>query len=69
MKLVPFDRDAIVLFPSDSRQMLASAGFEISLTNYLFIFPGILSALRPLEQWAVGLPLGAQYLILARKPL
>lgn len=68
MRLVPFDRDAILLFPHEARRLLAAAGFEIQLTNYLFIFPSALRFLRPVERWASGLPLGAQYLVLARKP-
>lgn len=68
MRLVPFDRDAILLFPSESRHLLSAAGFEIRLTNYLFIFPSALGFLRPIERWVSGRPLGAQYLVLARKP-
>lgn len=68
MRLVPFDRDAVLLFPGEARRLLTSAGFEIRLTSYLFIFPSALSFLRPVERWSSNLPLGAQYLVLARKP-
>ncbi len=68
MKLVPFDRDAIMLFPGEAGRLLQAGGFEVSLTNYLFIFPSALSLLRPVEGWLSRLPLGAQYLVLARKP-
>ena len=68
MSKVPFDRDAILLFPHGSRRLLRDGGFEILGTDYLFIFPGMLSALRPLERLACKLPLGGQYLVLARKP-
>ena len=68
MRLVPFDRDAILLFPGEARRLLAIAGFQIELTSYLFIFPSALSFLRPVERLASGIPLGAQYLVLARKP-
>lgn len=67
MRLVPFDRDAVMLFPGEARRLLAGAGFEIERTNYLFIFPGALGFLRPVEHALCGLPLGAQYLVLARK--
>ena len=67
MRLVPFDRDAVLLFPGEARRLLTAAGFEIRLTNYLFIFPSALGFLRPVERWASFLPLGAQYLVLARK--
>lgn len=68
MSRVPFDRDAILLFPHGTRRLLCGAGFEVIGTDYLFIFPGILAPLRPLERWLCKLPLGGQYLVLARKP-
>lgn len=67
MRLVSFDRDAILLFPGEARSLLSTAGFEIHLTSYCFIFPSVLRFLRPVERWASRLPLGAQYLVLARK--
>lgn len=67
MRLVPFDRDAILLWPHESRRMLRAAGFSIQRTDYLFIFPGSLKFLRPIEDRVSKLPLGAQYLVLARK--
>jgi hypothetical protein len=42
-------------------------GFEVIQTDFLFIFPRILSRLRPLEPFVAHLPLGAQYQILCRK--
>lgn len=68
MSRVPFDRDAILLFPHQSRRLLRGAGFEILGTDYQFIFPGSLAPLRPLEPAFCKLPLGGQYLVLARKP-
>lgn len=68
MKMVPFDRDAILLFPSGARRLLSAAGFEIQQTHYLFIFPSALRFLRPVERCVSSLPLGAQYMVLARKP-
>ena len=47
---------------------LRRAGFEIVLGDSLFVFPGALAFLRPLEPWLCKLPLGGQYLVLARKP-
>ena len=69
MSRVAFDRDAIMLFPAESRARLRKAGFEVLATRFLFIFPSILKALRPLEPLVSALPLGGQYLVLARKPL
>jgi SAM-dependent methyltransferase len=68
MSRVPFDRDAQMLFPHQARHLLRRAGFEILLTDYLFVFPAALKTLRPLEPRLCKLPLGGQYLVLARKP-
>lgn len=67
MSRVPFDRDAITLTPPESRRLLRDAGFDIVRTDYLFVFPHLLRALRPLERVLAPLPLGGQYLVLARK--
>lgn len=68
MALVPFDRDAIMLWPGESRGLMTTAGFGIQRTDFLFIFPAMLGFLRPLERHVCKLPTGAQYLVLARKP-
>lgn len=68
MSRVPFDRDAIMLFPHEAAAHMRRAGFHIQLRDYLFIFPSALKALRPLEPALCKLPLGGQYLVLARKP-
>jgi len=68
MKRCEFDRDAITLSPPVARRLLQDAGFEIVDTNFLFIFPRSLRALRPLEARAAGWPVGAQYQVLCRKP-
>lgn len=68
MNRVPFDRDARMLYPHQARALLRNHGFEIVLTDYLFIFPALLKALRPLETLLCKQPLGGQYLVLARKP-
>lgn len=68
MSRVPFDREAQMLFPHQARRLLRTAGFEIVLTDYLFIFPAALKSMRPLEPSLCKLPLGGQYLVLARKP-
>ena len=67
MSRVPFDRDAIVITPFEARRLLRDAGFEIISTDYLFVFPHLLRALRPLERLLTPFPLGGQYLVLARK--
>jgi SAM-dependent methyltransferase len=68
MSRVSFDRDAILLFPHGARKMLRAGGFEILGTDYLFVFPRPLAALRRFEPMLCKLPLGGQYLVLARKP-
>jgi len=67
MSRCEFDRDAILLSPPLARGLLKSAGFEIIRTDFRFIFPRALKALRRLEDWACRVPLGTQYQILCRK--
>jgi SAM-dependent methyltransferase len=67
MSRIPFDRDAITLTPPEARTLLARNGFEIVRTDFLFVFPRVLSWLRVLEPHLSSLPLGAQYQILARR--
>lgn len=67
MRLVPFDADAILVWPHEARRLLRESGFEILRTDYAFFFPRVLRALRPLEPRLRRLPLGGQYLVLCRK--
>jgi SAM-dependent methyltransferase len=69
MRRIPFDRDAVTLSPIEARRLLRSAGFQILRTDAWFLFPRALRWLRPLESLIHRLPLGGQYLVLARKPL
>jgi SAM-dependent methyltransferase len=69
MRRIPFDRDANTITAPQARELLQSGGFEILRTDFLFIFPNILDWLRWLEPYCASCPLGAQYLILCRKPL
>ena len=64
----PFDGDAVTLPPPQAAALLARGGFEILGVTFQFIFPRFLGALRPAEPLLSRLPLGAQYLVLARKP-
>jgi SAM-dependent methyltransferase len=68
MSRIPFDRDAIPLAPRTARRLLQTGGFEIVNTRFQFIFPRMLRWFRGLEPLAAGLPLGAQYQVLTRKP-
>ena len=67
MSRVPFDRDAKMLFPSQARSLLRKVGFSVLSTDFCFVFPGALRSLRFLEPALCKLPLGGQYLVLARR--
>ena len=67
MRRIPFDRDAKLLSPAHTRRLLTRAGFDVLRTDFLFLFPHVLSALRPLEARLTRVPAGAQYMILSRK--
>lgn len=66
MHRIPFDRDAVMVWPSQARKLLINAEFEIVTTRFYFIFPKSLSAFRALERPVERLPFGAQYLVIAR---
>ena len=69
MRRIPFDRDADDAVRAAERGGCSrNAGFEIVSTDFLFVFPRALRALRPVERRLARLPAGAQYLVLARCP-
>ena len=67
MSKIPFDHDAKKIFPHKASHLLEAEGFKIRIVNYLFIFPKLLSILRPLENLLKKIPIGCQYLIIAQK--
>ena len=67
MRRIPFDRDAKLLSPPHARELLTRAGFNVLRTDFLFLFPRVLSALRPPEGRLARFPVGAQYMVLCRK--
>lgn len=68
MSRIAFDRDARTLSYLEAQRLLSRNGFSgIPSTRFLFYFPRVLKALRPLERYLASLPLGAQYLVMARK--
>ncbi len=69
MSRIPFDRDAIKLSPPTTRKLLRDGGFEILRTDSAFYFPRALGFLRGFEPLLAKIPLGAQYQVLARKPV
>lgn len=68
MSQCPFDCNAQTITPPQARSLLKKCGFEIVRTDFLFIFPRVLAVFRFLEPSVCSLPLGTQYMILARKP-
>lgn len=68
MSRISFDRDAICLSIRESNRRLAAAGFEIVEQRSLFYFPNCVRQLRILERPLSYIPLGAQYVVLARRP-
>jgi len=69
MARLPFDRDAIKLNAVESRRLVRSEGLTVLRTDFVFFFPRFLKVFRPIEKFVSGLPLGAQYQILCRKPI
>ena len=67
MSQIPFDRDAIMVWPRQARKLMRAAGFRVLRTDYTFIFPHFMSLLRPSEVVFQKVPLGAQYQVLAQK--
>ena len=67
MSQCAFDRDAIMLTPPEARALLRAGGFKILRTDFRFIFPRALRALRKIEDFVYRIPLGTQYHILCRK--
>jgi SAM-dependent methyltransferase len=68
MYRIPFDRDAVLVYPSTARRMLQAAGFDSPAPDFRFVFPRALSFLRWIEPALVRWPIGAQYLQLGWKP-
>lgn len=60
-----FDRDAILVAPSESRLLLRKAGFNVINTKYLLFFPYTLRFLSRFESIIRWLPIGAQYCLSA----
>jgi SAM-dependent methyltransferase len=69
MRRIPFDRDAQTLSMIEARGLLRNSGFNILRTDFLFIFPNVLRAMRGLEPYLSRLPLGAQFQVLCQKPI
>lgn len=68
MSRVRFDRDADTLSPPTARRLLRGGGFDVIRTDHLFVLPSSAAAVRRVERWFSRLPIGGQYMVLARKP-
>jgi SAM-dependent methyltransferase len=66
MSRIPFDRDAVTIFPAEARRLLRNNGFEILGTDFLFFFPNALKSLRFTEPFLSRVPFGGQYQILCQ---
>lgn len=64
----PFDENAELIQPRDLARNLGEAGWASAQTRYTLFFPRKLALLRPIETSLSWLPLGAQYVAIARKP-
>jgi len=68
MKRIPFDRDAIMISPSEAVRLVLDSGFQRpALVRSLFYFPRFLGWLRATEAVLDRILLGAQYCVLAQK--
>lgn len=64
----PFDHDAVLLRAAKVKALLIAQGFEIVSKRYLFFIPIGATWARRIDQWLAWLPLGAQYVVCARRP-
>jgi SAM-dependent methyltransferase len=67
MSRIPFDRNAVMVWPHQARRLVREAGFEVRRTDYLFFLPRALRVLRFAEPHFRWLPFGAQYQVLAER--
>lgn len=68
MRSIAFDRDAVPVAAPEARHLLRAGGFEVLSSDFLFVFPRPARALRRTERYLRRWPIGAQYMVLARKP-
>ena len=68
MSRCSFDRNAITLTPLEAARLARRNGFQMIQTDYRFFFPRMLRWCRGLEPRLASVPVGAQYMVLCRKP-
>ena len=64
----PFDHDAVLLRAGRVIDLLKAQGFEIVAKQYLFFVPVDRGWARKIDRMLRWLPLGAQYVVCARRP-
>lgn len=69
MSRIPFDRDAVLLTPSEARVLQREAGLTPVRTEFHFVFPRLLRFARALEGALKALPFGGQYLVVGRRDI
>lgn len=63
----PFDEDAILLPNAETRGYFRRGELQLLWRDYIVFFPRWLRRLRPLEPFLHWCPLGAQYVVVARR--
>jgi SAM-dependent methyltransferase len=63
----PYDRDAVLLKPSELKSLLADAGLLVRKSAYCLFVPPSLAFLLPLEARIGWLPMGGQYWVKASR--
>jgi SAM-dependent methyltransferase len=64
----PYDEDAVLLRPSELKDLLWQGGLEVKERKFSLFFPPWLKPALPLERYLGWLPFGGQYWVLARRP-
>jgi trans-aconitate methyltransferase len=67
MSRIPFDRDAQPALPWTLARLAKRAGFHATAIRTHFYFPNLLRSMRGIEPWLTRVPLGAQYVLYARR--
>lgn len=65
----PYDEDAVLLKPTELKQILCGAGFTLERKEYCLFVPPSLSFLARLESILGWLPLGGQYWVQASRSI
>jgi len=64
-----YDPNAVMLKPHYLHSQLKKAGFAASRAYYTIFFPAFVSILLPLEKYMTGVPIGAQYYMIAENKM